>query len=125
MDISSLRERNMPRELSVSELNAYVKRLFDNDRALNAISVRGEISNFTYHRTGHLYFTLKDEDSQIRAVMFRSSASSLKFMPENGMKVIIRGSINVYTQTGSYQIYVNSMQPDGIGALYVAYEQLK
>ena len=125
MDISSLRERNMPRELSVSELNAYVKRLFDNDRALNAISVRGEISNFTYHRTGHLYFTLKDEDSQIRAVMFRSSASTLKFMPENGMKVIIRGSINVYTQTGSYQIYVNSMQPDGIGALYVAYEQLK
>lgn len=125
MDISSLRERNTHTEYSVSELNAYIKRLFDNDRILNAISVKGEISNFTYHRTGHLYFTLKDEDSQLRAVMFRSSASSLKFMPENGMKVIVRGSVNVYSQSGNYQIYVNSMQPDGIGALYMAYEQLK
>ncbi len=125
MDISSLRERTTPPELSVSELNAYIKRLFDGDRTLNAISVRGEISNFTYHRTGHLYFTLKDEDSQIRAVMFRSSASHLKFMPENGMKVIIRGSVNVYSQAGNYQIYVTSMQPDGIGALYLAFEQLK
>ena len=80
----------MPSEISVSELNAYIKRIFDSDRTLNAISVRGEISNFTYHRTGHLYFTLKDEDSQIRAVMFRSSASHLKFVPENGMKSAIR-----------------------------------
>ncbi len=125
MDISFLRERNTHSEFSVSEINSYIKRLFDNDRALNAISVRGEISNLTYHRTGHLYFTLKDEDSQIRAVMFRSSASSLKFMPENGMKVIVRGSVNVYSQSGNYQIYVTSIQPDGIGALYMAYEQLK
>lgn len=125
MDISSLRERNMPSEISVSELNAYIKRIFDSDRTLNAISVRGEISNFTYHRTGHLYFTLKDEDSQIRAVMFRSSASHLKFVPENGMKVIVRGSVSLYSQGGNYQIYVTSMQPDGIGALYLAYEQLK
>ena len=125
MDISSLRERTTPSELSVSELNACIKRLFDGDKTLNAISVRGEISNFTYHRTGHLYFTLKDEDSQIRAVMFRSAASRLKFMPENGMKVIIRGSVNVYSQAGNYQIYVTSIQPDGIGALYLAYEQLK
>ena len=125
MDISSLRERRISSELTVSELNSYVKSIFDNDRMLNAISVKGEISNFTYHRTGHLYFSLKDEGGQIKAVMFRSSAASLKFMPENGMKVIVRCSVNVYMQTGTYQLYVTSMQPDGIGALYLAYEQLK
>ena len=125
MDISSLRERSTTSELTVSELNAYVKRMFDNDRTLSAVSVRGEISNFTYHRTGHLYFSLKDEEGQVKAVMFRSSAASLKFMPENGMKVIVRCSVSVYMQSGSYQLYVTSMQPDGIGALYLAYEQLK
>lgn len=125
MDISSLRERRSPSELTVSELNSYIKRMFDNDRTLSAISVRGEISNFTYHRTGHLYFSLKDEGGLVKAVMFRSSAASLKFMPENGMKVIVRCSVNVYTQSGAYQLYVTSMQPDGVGALYLAYEQLK
>ena len=125
MDISSLRERKMGSELTVSELNAYVKRIFDTDRTLNAVTVKGEISNFTYHRTGHLYFSLKDEEGQIKAVMFRSAAASLKFLPENGMKVIVRCSVSVYTQTGTYQLYVNSMQPDGIGELYLAYEQLK
>lgn len=125
MDISALREREIRSELSVSELNAYVKRMFDSDRELSAISVIGEISNLTIHRTGHIYFSLKDEFSQIKAVMFRSAASSLKFVPENGMKVIARCSVSVYTATGSYQLYVNNMQPDGVGALYLAYEQLK
>ena len=125
MDISSLRERRSLSEFSVTELNTYVKQLLDNDRVLNAVTVRGEISNFTYHRTGHLYFSLKDEGSQAKAVMFRSAAASLKFMPENGMKVIVRCSVGVYVSGGSYQLYVSSMQPDGIGALYLAYEQLK
>ena len=125
MDISSLRETRNRSELTVSELNTYIKSLIDGDRTLSVVSVRGEISNFTYHRTGHLYFSLKDDGGQIKAVMFRSSAASLKFMPENGMKVIVRASVGVYTQGGSYQLYVTSMQPDGIGALYLAYEQLK
>ena len=125
MDISSLRERRSSSEFSVTELNSYVKQLLDNDRLLSAVSVKGEISNFTYHRTGHLYFSLKDEGSQVKAVMFRSSAASLKFMPENGMKVIVRCNVGVYVNGGSYQLYVTSMQPDGIGALYLAYEQLK
>ena len=125
MDISSLRERRVSSEMTVSELNSYIKNVFDNDRFLSALTVRGEISNFTYHKSGHLYFSLKDEGGQVKAIMFRSSAASLKFMPENGMKVIVRCSVSVYTQSGSYQLYVSSMQPDGIGALYLAYEQLK
>lgn len=124
MDISNLRERQSA-PLSVSELNNYIKNAFDSDRLLSAVSVRGEISNFINHRSGHLYFSLKDDEGQIRAVMFRSRASSLKFMPENGMRVSVHGSVTVYPRDGSYQIYVNSMQPDGIGALYLAYEQLK
>ena len=125
MDISSLRERRAQSELTVSELNGFIKNKLEGDRFFSAISVRGEISNFTYHRTGHLYFTLKDDESQIKAVMFRSSAASLKFLPENGMKVIVRCSVGVYLQSGNYQLYVSSMQPDGIGAYYLAYEQLK
>jgi exodeoxyribonuclease VII large subunit len=126
MDISSLRERKTPSELTVTELNSYIKNLFDNDRSLKAVSVRGEISNFTYHKTsGHLYFSLKDDGGQVKAVMFRSAAAALKFMPENGMKFIVRCSVSVYSPSGSYQLYVTSMQPDGIGALYLAYEQLK
>lgn len=125
MDISSLRERNTPNALTVSELNGYIKRIFDSDRTLSAVTVKGEISNFVNHKSGHLYFSLKDSDSQIRAVMFRSSAQRLKFLPESGMKVILHGSVAVYQRDGSYQLYVNSMEPDGIGALYLAYEQLK
>ena len=125
MDILSLRERRSDSMMTVSELNGYVKNLFESDRLLGAVTVKGEISNFIYHRSGHLYFSLKDEDGQIKAVMFRSSAARLKFMPENGMKVTVHGSVNIYTKDGSMQLYVNQMQPDGIGALYLAYEQMK
>ncbi len=125
MDISSLRERPAGGSFSPSELNEYIKNIFDSERTLRAVTVRGEISNFTRHTTGHLYFSLKDADGQIRAVMFRSAAGKLAFLPESGMRVIVHGTVSVYPRDGSYQIYVNSMQPDGIGALYLAYEQLK
>ena len=125
MDISALRERSSPSAMTVAELNEFIKNIFDSNRALSSVTVKGEISNFTLHRSGHLYFSLKDSDSQIRAVMFRSSAARLKFIPENGMKVIAHGSVSVYSRDGSYQFYANSLQPDGVGALYLAYEQLK
>ena len=124
MDISSLRERGSG-AITVSELNYYIKNVFDSSRFLSSVTIKGEISNFTYHRSGHLYFSLKDSDAQIKAVMFRSSASRLKFMPESGMKVIAHGAVSVYQRDGVYQLYISSMQPDGIGALYLAYEQLK
>lgn len=124
MDISALRERQGS-ALSVTELNNYIKNLVDSNRVLNAVTVTGEISNFTDHRSGHLYFSLKDTDAQIKAVMFRSARSRLKFMPEEGMKVTVHGSVSLYPQTGSVQLYVNTMAPDGVGALYKAYEQLK
>ncbi len=92
---------------------------------LAAVTVRGEISNFVAHSSGHFYFSLKDEAGQIKCVMFRSSASRLKFMPENGMKVTAHGSVSVYSQGGSYQFYVNTLSADGIGTLYLMYEQLK
>ena len=125
IDINSLRERDNTGTFSVSGLNEYIKNIFESNRTLSSISVKGEISNFTNHRSGHLYFSLKDSEGQIRAVMFRSKAMGLKFMPESGMKVIVHGSVTVYPRDGSYQIYVSSMQPDGIGALYLAYEQMK
>lgn len=120
----------MPREnlngaLTVTELNNYIKDVFDNDRYLSGVTVKGEISNFKSHSTGHLYFSLKDEGSIIRAVMFRSSAHSLPFVPENGMKVVARGRVTSFVRDGQYQLYAESMEPDGIGALYIAYEQLK
>lgn len=112
--------------LSVSQLNRYIKMNFDADENLANIFIRGEISNFTNHyRTGHLYFTLKDDSAAVRAVMFNSSAKRLKFMPEDGMKVIARGRVSVYEASGQYQLYVDDMQPDGVGALNLAYEQLK
>ncbi len=125
IDINSLRERENTTPFSVSDLNEYIKSIFENNRTLSSVTVRGEISNFVNHRSGHLYFSLKDNDGQIRAVMFRSRAQTLKFMPESGMKVIVHGSVTVYPRDGSYQLYVSSMQPDGIGALYLAYEQMK
>ena len=112
--------------LSVSQLNRYIKMNFDADENLANIFISGEISNFTNHyRTGHLYFTLKDDSSAVRAVMFNSSAKRLKFMPEDGMKVIARGRVSVYEASGQYQLYVDDMQPDGGGALNLAFEQLK
>ncbi|MGI6343864.1 MAG: exodeoxyribonuclease VII large subunit [Bacillota bacterium] len=110
---------------SVSQLTSYIKALLDGDEILSSILVQGEISNFRHHSSGHMYFTLKDAGSVLRAVMFRSRAAQLKFLPSNGMDVIVQGSISVYERDGQYQLYVNSMQPAGVGALHLAFEQLK
>ena len=115
-----------PKIISVSQLNFYVKSLMDNDIHLNNVIVTGEISNLTDHyRSGHIYFSLKDDKSLIRAVMFSGNARNLRFKPQEGMKVIAVGRVSLYEQTGSYQLYVEGMQPDGIGELTLAYEQLK
>lgn len=115
-----------PRVLSVSQLNFYIKSLVENDAKLSFVFLTGEISNMTNHyRSGHLYFSLKDEKSLIRAVMFAGNARTLKFTPMDGMRVICRGRIAVYEPSGQYQLYVEDMQPDGIGELSLAYEQLK
>lgn len=115
-----------PTIISVSQLNFYVKSLLDNDSRLSQIFVTGEISNLTDHyRSGHIYLSLKDQNSVIRAVMFSGFASRLRFKPQEGMKVIVRGRVTVYEPTGQYQLYIEDMQPDGIGALSLAYEQLK
>ncbi len=111
--------------LTVSQVNTFIGQLLESNDILTDIHIRGEISNFKRHPSGHLYFSLKDADSVLRCVMFRSSATWLKFIPEDGMKVTARGRIGVYTQGGQYQLYVQSMEPDGIGALYIAFEQLK
>ena len=112
--------------ISVTQLNEYIKAKLEGDAILSDIHLRGEISNFTNHyKTGHFYFTIKDEGSAVKAVMFRGYASKLKFMPENGMKIVARGRIGAYVRDGQYQIYCEDMEPDGVGALYVAYEQLK
>lgn len=112
--------------LSVSQINTYLKSLIDQDYNLKNIYVSGEISNFTNHyRTGHFYFTLKDEKASVKAVMFRSSAERLRFMPENGMKVLVRCSASLYERDGVYQLYCEDMQPDGVGELTIAFEQLK
>ena len=114
-----------PTVYSVTELNNFVKSLFDNNENLKNVFVTGEISNFKNHYSGHMYMTIKDEGGAIKAVMFSSYASRLKFVPENGMKVIIFGSVSLYSKDGSYQLYITDMQPDGIGALNLAFEQLK
>ena len=114
-----------PTVYSVTELNNFVKSLLDNNENLKSVFVSGEISNFKNHYSGHMYMTVKDEGGAIKAVMFSSYVSRLKFVPENGMKVIIFGSVSLYSKDGSYQLYITDMQPDGIGALNLAYEQLK
>lgn len=115
-----------PAVLTVTQLNNYVKQLLEGDYALNCVFMVGEISNFTNHyRTGHMYFTLKDDKSAIKAVMFKSNAQRLRFMPEDGMSVIVRGRVSLYEAAGNYQIYIDDMQPDGVGALTLQFEQLK
>lgn len=112
--------------LSVSQLNRYVKSIIEQDMNLQTVFVQGEISNFTNHyKTGHFYMTIKDEYSSIKAVMFKSANMRLKFMPENAMSVIIRGRVAVFERDGQYQLYIDDMQPDGTGALSLAFEQLK
>ena len=111
--------------LTVTALTRYIKRKIDLDSHLQNIWLKGEISNFKHHSRGHMYLTIKDEQSRIQAVMFAGNNRHLKFIPENGMKVFIRGNISVYEANGQYQLYINEMEPDGLGALYLAYEQLK
>lgn len=111
--------------VKVSELSKYIKSNFDNDMYLRKVYLKGEISNFKKHTTGHFYFSLKDETSRINAVMFSSATKNIKFLPKDGMTVLVTGRVTVYEATGAYQIYVETMQEDGIGNLYVAFEQLK
>ena len=113
------------RFLTVGALTKYIKRKFDADPHLHDCLVKGEISNFKQHSSGHMYFTLKDDKARILAVMFSSANRRMKFTPENGMKVLVRGDVTVYEGSGQYQIYVHDMQPDGVGDLYLAFEQLK
>lgn len=114
-----------PKIYSVSELNNYVKGILDSNENLKYLFVEGEISNYKAHYSGHLYMTVKDETSVIKAVMFAGNASKLRFRPENGMKILAFGTVSLFPRDGSYQLYISDMQPDGVGALSIAYEQLK
>ncbi len=114
-----------PKIYSIAELNNYVKSILDNNDYLKDILITGEISNYKPHYSGHMYMTIKDENASVKAVMFKGNAQKLRFNPENGMKVLILGTVSLFPRDGSYQLYINSMQPDGLGALSVAFEQLK
>ena len=111
--------------ITVTDLNKYIKSKIDSDEMLNNVLVKGEISNFKNHYTGHMYFTLKDENSLIKCVMFKTYTTHLSFMPKDGMKVIILGSVSVFERDGVYQVYAKAMKQDGLGSLYEAYEKLK
>ena len=113
------------RIISVSELNGVVKLLLDNDPLLRNLAVRGELSNYKIYPSGHHYFTLKDPEGALRCVMFKGSALRLRFRPENGMKVVVTGRVTVFPRDGAYQLYCNTMIPEGVGDLAVAFEQLK
>ena len=111
--------------ITVTQLTKYIKYKIDNDPHLNEVFLKGEISNFKAHSRGHFYFTIKDEQARINAIMFSSSTKNIKFTPQDGMKVLVTGKISVFEANGGYQIYVNDMLEDGVGNLYIAYEQLK
>ncbi|MBB6635521.1 exodeoxyribonuclease VII large subunit [Cohnella thailandensis] len=113
------------RVLSIRDVNRYIKMKLEGDRQLQDVWLRGEISNFTRHSSGHMYFTLKDESGRLKSIMFSSHNQRLPFVPKDGMKVLARGGVSVYERDGQYQFYVTAMQPDGIGSLYLAFEQLK
>lgn len=113
------------RILDVTEVNSYIKSMLDSDDLLSGLYIRGELSNYKIYPSGHHYFTLKDAESSLRCVMFRGSAQRLRFRPENGMKVIVAGRITVFPRDGAYQLYCTEITPDGVGDLYVAFEQLK
>lgn len=114
-----------PKVYTVNELNNYVKGVLDSDENLKYVYVTGEISNFKAHYSGHMYMTVKDEAASVKAVMFAGNASKLRFAPENGMKILALGTISLFPRDGSYQLYITAMQPDGAGALSIAFEQLK
>ncbi len=114
-----------PEVYSVAQLNNYIKALFEQDIPLTCVAVEGEISNFKNHTSGHWYMTLKDDTSAIRAVMFRGQNAHIKFVPENGMKILAVGRVSVYERDGTYQLYINDMMPEGAGALSIAFEQLR
>ena len=114
-----------PEPITVTQLNKYMKDKIAGDEFLNNIFIKGEISNFKHHYTGHMYFTLKDENSLIKCIMFKSATVNLDFKPQDGMKVLILGTVSVYERDGVYQIYCKAMKEDGIGVLYKAYEELK
>ena len=111
--------------ITVTQINEYIRAMMDGDRLLNNVAIKGEISNYKLYPSGHHYFTLKDRESSIRCVMFRRSAARLRFRPENGMGVIVAGRVSVYPRDGAYQLYCESISPEGMGDLQVAFEQLK
>ena len=115
----------MTEPITVTALNQYVKGLMDRDRLLSQVLVRSEISNYKVYPSGHHYFSLKDAESSVRCVMFRREASSLRFRPESGMKVVVSGRVSVFPRDGAYQLYCQTMLPDGVGELAYAFEQLK
>lgn len=114
-----------PQYATITQLNNYIKRIFDENIHLRKVYLRGEISNFKNHTSGHLYLTLKDNDSRINAIMFKSSAAKLSFVPTDGMSVLVEGRVSAYPATGAYQIYIDKMDQDGLGNLYIEYEKLK
>lgn len=120
-----MKQMNNEKIFTVTEVNNYIKYLMQNDVLLSHLHVKGEISNYKHHTSGHIYFTLKDADSRIRCVMFKGNASKLKFIPEDGFAVILRGYFSIYERDGQYQFYAEDMIPEGTGSLYKAYEQLK
>lgn len=111
--------------LSISQINQFIKMVFDNNSYLQKVYLKGEISNFKRHTSGHLYLTLKDEEARISAIMFRSMAAKLNFVPEDGMNILVEGRISVYPAGGNYQIYIDKMEQDGLGNLYIEFEKLK